>query len=69
MYIAFEIPVPYPLHLEQLRQDIAAWAQRYDIQYTTKIHKVKLRLGLDDPKHFTLFFATWTGLEYQVVNP
>ena len=68
MYIAFEIPVPYPVHLERLQQDIAAWARKYDVRYTTKVHKLRLRLGLNRDQDFTTFTMTWTGDPYELVN-
>ena len=68
MYIAFDLIIPYQVHLDQLQQDIAAWAQRYDIRYTTKVHKLRLRLGLNRDQDFTTFTMTWAGHPYELVN-
>ena len=68
MYIAFDLIVPYRIHIDRLQQDIAAWARRYDIRYTTKIHKLRLRLGLNRDQDFTTFTMTWTGDPYELVN-
>ena len=68
MYIAFDLQVPYSVHLAQLQEDISAWAQRYNIRYTTKVHKLRLRLGLNRDQDFTTFTMTWTGDDYELVN-
>ena len=68
MYIAFDLQVPYSAHLVRLQEDIAAWARRYDIRYTTKVHKLRLRLGLNRDQDFTTFTMTWAGDAYELVN-
>lgn len=70
MYIAFEIYQIFPnFTIATLDYEIRRWAEQYQIPYTTKIHKHTFRLGLNDPSHFTLFFTTWTGPEYRVIEP
>lgn len=68
MYIAFDLQVPYSVHLVQLQEDISAWARKYDVRYTTKVHKLRLRLGLNRGQDFTTFTMTWTGDPYELVN-
>ena len=68
MYIAFDLQVPYSVHLARLQEDIASWANRYGVRYTTKVHKLRLRLGLNRDQDFTTFTMTWTGDPYELVN-
>lgn len=68
MYIEFNL-VTIDDDFDSLERLIKKWAQDHDVPYTTKVAKgLKLRLGLNYPEHFTLFFLTWRGSEYQVKN-
>jgi hypothetical protein len=61
--------------LEDIQQELAAWASRYNVRYTTKFIKGVLRVGFDKETDFTLFTMTWApdleenpNLAYKVVN-
>ena len=69
MYIEFDL-LTVDDSFDELEKSIHDWAQQYRVPYTTKVAKgLKLRLGLNYPEHFTLFFVTWRGSEYLVKNP
>jgi hypothetical protein len=62
MYIEFTLPqaartlpAAYALNTE-----LAAWAQKYKIEYKTKIIKCKMRVAFDSDDGYTLFGLTWT---------
>jgi hypothetical protein len=66
MYIVFD--VRFQQDLDLVKQQIADWAERYQVPYTQKTIKYQHRLGLNREKDFTLFYMTWEGVPYQTVN-
>lgn len=38
---------------------LVAWAEKYNITYTTKLHKYMRRVTFDDDAHYSLFALTW----------
>ena len=66
MYIVFD--VIYQHELDIVKQQIAQWAERYQVQYSQKTIKNQHRLGLNRDKDFTLFHMTWTGVSYQLID-
>lgn len=68
MYIEFDI-VDVIDDFDILMSRIQQWAHDHNVPYTTKVVKgLKLRLGLNYPEHFTLFFMTWNHCGYLVKN-
>ena len=57
MYLAFN-PKWQP-ELEEIQQELKAWASRYSVRYTTKFVKGVLRVGFNKDSDFTLFTMTW----------
>lgn len=69
MYIEFDL-LTADQDFDIIQQHIFQWAQDYNVPYTTKVAKgLKLRLGLNHPEHFTLFFLTWNHCDYRIKNP
>ena len=74
MYIRFDIR--YTNELEDIKQEVKNWAERYGIRYTYKTIKYHHRVGFDHNEHFSLFAMTWNPkelelrpwLKYQLVN-
>ncbi len=66
MYIVFDVRFQH--ELDTIKEQIARWAERYQIPYTQKTIKYQHRLGLNRDKDFTLFSMTWEGAPYQIVN-
>lgn len=66
MYIVFD--VRSVVDLEIVKQQIADWAEQYQIQYTQKTIKNQHRLGLNRERDFTLFRMSWQGEPYEIVN-
>lgn len=38
---------------------LAAWAEKYNILYATKLHKYMRRVTFDNDAHYSLFAITW----------
>jgi hypothetical protein len=66
MYIVFD--VIYQHELDTVKQQIAQWTERYQVQYSQKTIKNQHRLGLNRDKDFTLFHMSWTGAPYQLID-
>jgi hypothetical protein len=74
VYIRFDIR--YTNELEDIKQEVKNWAERYGIRYTYKTIKYHHRVGFDHNEHFSLFAMTWNPkelelrpwLKYQLVN-
>lgn len=66
MYIVFD--VRFQEDLDLVKQQIANWAQRYQVHYSQKTIKNQHRLGLNREKDFTLFYMSWDGVPYQIVD-
>jgi len=74
VYIRFD--VRYSTELEDIKQEVKSWAERYGIRYTYKTIKYHHRVGFDHDEHFSLFAMTWNPeklelrpwLQYQLVN-
>ena len=66
MYIVFD--VRYQKDLDLVKEQIAQWAEKYQVQYSQKTIKNQHRLGLNREKDFTLFYMSWAGVPYQVVD-
>jgi hypothetical protein len=66
MYIVFDVRFQH--ELDTVKEQIAQWAEKYQIQYTQKTIKYQHRLGLNRDKEFTLFSMTWEGAPYTIVN-
>lgn len=66
MYIVFD--VRFQEELDLVKQQIADWAQQYQVQYTQKTIKHQHRLGLNHDHDFTLFRMSWQGEPYEIVN-
>ena len=57
MYLRFD--VRWTSELEDIKQEVKAWAERYGVRYTHKTIKYHHRVGFDKDEHFTLFSMTW----------
>jgi len=57
VFIKFD--VQYRDELEDIKQQVQAWAERHGIRYTQKTIKYHHRIGFNQPEHFTLFALTW----------
>jgi hypothetical protein len=82
MYIVFHLPkgaggqtAGYALSL--IKEEVAQWAQRYDIRYTEKTIKYDHRVAFDHDETYSFFTLTWnpefkdkypSWLEYELVN-
>jgi len=66
MYIRFD--VLHQSELDSLKDLIQHWAQQHDVHYTQKTIKTHHRLAFNRDRDFTLFFMTWSGPDYQVIN-
>lgn len=66
MYLTFK--VEYLSDLEQVKQEIEQWTSRYSVLYTQKTIKNQHRLAFNRDKDYSLFFMTWDGSDYQIVN-
>ena len=62
MYIEFTLPQAARAlpAVYALNTELAAWAQKYKIEYKTKTIKYKLRVTFDSDDCYTLFGLTWT---------
>jgi len=68
MYIEFDTLTSQD-DFDTLQNRIYKWAEFHAVPYTTKVAKgLKLRLGLNYPQHFILFFITWNHSNYTVRN-
>lgn len=68
MYIEFDI-LGVGVDFDDLEKEVRNWANQHQVRYTVKVAKgLKYRLGLNYPEHYTLFFMTWKGAQYQVKN-
>jgi hypothetical protein len=45
--------------LGTVRKQLAAWADKYNVEYKTKTIKYKLRVTFDSDDGYTLFGLTW----------
>jgi hypothetical protein len=76
VYIEFVIHPSGHAILNDIKREIALWAERHAVKYTQKTIKQKHRLGFDRSNHFTLFSMTWAPedldqrpwLNYRIVN-
>jgi hypothetical protein len=74
VYIRFT--VHYMDELEDIKQEIKSWSERYNIHYTHKTIKYYYRVGFNEPEHFSLFTMTWNPkdldrrpwLNFQIIN-
>lgn len=66
MYLTFA--ARYQQELDHVRQEIQRWADQYNISYTQKTIKWRHRLAFNRPEDFTLFYMTWQGPEYEIVD-
>jgi hypothetical protein len=66
MYLTFDVGSIQDL--SRVKHDIQVWASRYLIAYTQKTIKNKHRLAFNRAEDFTLFYLTWQGLPYEIVN-
>jgi len=66
MYITFDVYFQH--ELDHVRQQIQDWADQYGIRYTQKTIKYKHRVSFDKDKDFTLFYMTWQGPPYEIVD-
>ena len=57
MYLAFKSQ--WRPELEEIQQELEAWATRHSVRYTTKFIKGVLRVGFNKDSDFTLFTMTW----------
>jgi hypothetical protein len=57
VYLRFDIR--RSSELEDIKQEIKNWADRYGVRYTHKTIKYHHRVGFDRDEHFTLFGMTW----------
>lgn len=69
MYIEFRLPtgaggMAAGHALALIKKDIEAWAQKYNVEYKTKIHKYTYRLCLTSDKDYTQFALTWKPQSY-----
>jgi hypothetical protein len=75
MYVEFQLPSgaagqPAIFRIRTLKDQIAAWAEQYNVTYRTKAVKYTFRLSLDREEDYTLFQLSWTGRkEYCLVHP
>ena len=66
MYLTFD--VRYQHELEYIEDQIKTWAEQYGVSYTQKTIKHKHRLAFNREKDFTLFYMTWQGPPYEIVD-
>ena len=74
MYLRFH--VRYEDEVKDIRQEVHDWANRYGVQYSSKLIKNHLRFGFNHDEHFSLFAMTFNPankekrlwLEYQIVD-
>lgn len=64
MYIEFSLPngsagqaAAHANHI--ITKALREWGDRYNITYTTKLHKYMRRVTFDDDAHYSLFAMTW----------
>jgi PhoPQ-activated pathogenicity-related protein len=63
MYIEFRLPqqpISAGWTLKAIKQLVAAWAEKYQIEYTQKTIKYTHRVAFDDDRHYSLFSLTWS---------
>lgn len=66
MYIVFDVRFQH--ELDTVKEQIAQWAEKYQVHYSQKTIKNQHRLGLNREKDFTLFYMSWDGVPYQIVD-
>ena len=66
MYLTFDIT--YQQELDHIKHQIRCWADQYGVSYTQKTIKNKHRLSFNREKDFTLFYMTWQGDPYEIVD-
>jgi len=66
MYVEF--PISNHIHLLGLREKIRIWSRRYQIPVTQKTVRYNHRMGMDHEENFTIFFLTWEGEPYRVIE-
>lgn len=69
MYIEFQLPngaggMAAGHALSLIQTEVAAWAEKYGIEYRTKIHKYTYRVCLLSDKDYTQFALTWDPNSY-----
>jgi hypothetical protein len=69
MYIEFRLPngaggMAAGHALELIKRDIKTWAEKYGVEYRTKVHKYTYRLCLNSDKDYTQFALTWEPHSY-----
>lgn len=64
MYIEFSLPngsagqaAAHSNHI--INKHLHEWSDKYNIPYSTKIHKYTKRVIFDDDAHYSLFAMTW----------
>ncbi len=50
------------IHL--INRDLHAWSDKYNIPYTTKIHKLTKRVFFDSPETYSFFALTFETTSY-----
>jgi len=66
MYLTFD--VRWQHELDHIQSEIQQWADQYGVIYTQKTIKNKHRLAFNRPEDFTLFYMTWQGTAYEIVD-
>jgi hypothetical protein len=66
MYLTFD--VTYQHELDHIKHQIQLWADQYSVSYTQKTIKNTHRLSFNREKDFTLFYMTWQGEPYKIVD-
>lgn len=66
MYLTFD--VRWQQELDYVCAEIQRWADQYGVAYTQKTIKHKHRLSFNREKDFTLFYMTWQGPPYEIVD-
>jgi hypothetical protein len=79
MYIEFRLPngaggMAAGYALSSIKHDIEIWAEKYNIPYKTKRHKLTFRLCLNTDKDYTQFILTWdpkfvVSKHFELKNP
>ena len=72
MYIVFHLPkgaggqtAGYALSL--IKEEVAQWAQRYDIRYTEKTIKYDHRVAFDHDETYSFWAMTWNSKQDKVL--
>jgi hypothetical protein len=73
MYIEFRLPQGCYRDgwtIKAIKQLVAAWAEKYQIEYTEKTIKYTHRVAFNDDHHYSLFSLTWsTPAEWPLPEP